>query len=64
MIRVGEKLLQKHGPRKPIILACILVMSGIMLMTLTFLPNTFYTIFVVIGFTSVWNWKKYIQRTG
>jgi|SRR4051812_45165916 DHA2 family multidrug resistance protein-like MFS transporter len=51
MIRVGEKLLQKHGPRKPIILACILVMSGIMLMTLTFLPNTFYTIFVVIGFT-------------
>ena len=51
MIRVGEKLLQKHGPRKPIITACILVMSGILLMTLTFLPNTFYTIFVVIGFT-------------
>ncbi|MBB6444137.1 MFS transporter [Bacillus benzoevorans] len=51
MIRVGEKLLQKHGPRKPIIIACILVMSGIMLMTLTFLPNTLYTILVVIGFT-------------
>ena len=51
MIRVGEKLLQKYGPRKPNILACILVMSGIMLMTLTFLPNTFYTIFVVIGLT-------------
>ena len=51
MIRVGEKLLQKHGPRKPIIIACILVMSGIMLMTLTFLPNLFYTIVVVIGFT-------------
>ena len=51
MIRVGEKVLQKHGPRKPIILACILVMFGVSLMTLTFLPNTLYTILVVIGFT-------------
>ena len=51
MIRVGEKLLQKHGPRKPMIIACILVISGIALMTLTFLPNLMYTIVVVIGFT-------------
>ena len=51
MIRVGEKLLQKHGPRKPIILACVLVMTGIALMTFTFLPNLFYSIFVAIGFT-------------
>ncbi len=51
MIRVGEKLLQKNGPRKPMIIACILVISGILLMTLTFLPNLMYTIVVIIGFT-------------
>ena len=28
MIRVGEKFLQKSGPRKPMILACILVILG------------------------------------
>lgn len=51
MIRVGEKLLQKSGPRKPMILACILVITGIMLMTLTFLPNSIYSVVVFIGFT-------------
>lgn len=51
MIRVGEKLLQRHGPRKPIVISCISLMTGIMLMTFTFLPNTLYTIFVIIGFT-------------
>ena len=33
------------------ILACILVIAGIMLMTLTFLPNSIYSIVVFIGFT-------------
>ena len=51
MIRVGEKFLQRSGPRKPMVLACILVIIGIMLMTLTFLPNLTYTIVVIIGFT-------------
>ena len=51
MIRVGEKFLQKSGPRKPMVIACILVIVGIMLMTLTFLPNLLYTIVVIIGFT-------------
>ena len=51
MIRVGEKLLQRSGPRKPMILACILVIAGIMLMTLTILPNSIYSIVVFIGFT-------------
>ena len=51
MIRVGEKFLQKSGPRKPMVIACILVTIGIMLMTLTFLPNLLYTIVVIIGFT-------------
>ena len=48
---LGEKFLQKSGPRKPMVIACILVTIGIMLMTLTFLPNLLYTIVVIIGFT-------------
>ncbi|MGX2958473.1 MFS transporter [Peribacillus sp. JNUCC 23] len=51
MIRVGEKVLQRNGPRKPMILACLLVMAGIMLMTLTILPNSVYSVVVFIGFT-------------
>lgn len=51
MIRVGEKILQRSGPRKPMILACLLVMAGIMLMTLTMLPNLIYSAVVFIGFT-------------
>ncbi|MFJ7977042.1 MFS transporter [Peribacillus sp. NPDC096379] len=51
MIRVGEKVLQRNGPRKPMILACLLVMAGIMLMTLTILPNAIYSVVVFIGFT-------------
>ncbi len=51
MIRVGEKFLQKSGPRKPMVVACILVIIGILLMTLTFLPNLAYTIVVIVGFT-------------
>ena len=51
MIRVGEKILQRSGPKKPMILACILVIAGIMLMTLTMLPNSIYSIVVFIGFT-------------
>jgi DHA2 family multidrug resistance protein-like MFS transporter len=51
MIRVGEKLLQKQGPRKPMILASTLVVIGIALMTFTMLPNMLYSIVVFIGFT-------------
>lgn len=51
MIRVGEKLLQKIGPRKPMVLAACLVAFGISLMLLTFLPNGIYSIIVFIGFT-------------
>ena len=51
MIRVGEKILQRSGPRKPMVLACLLVMAGIMLMTLTILPNSIYSVVVFIGFT-------------
>ena len=51
MIRVGEKFLQKSGPRKPMIQACFLVIIGMLLMTLTMLPNSIYSIVVFIGFT-------------
>jgi len=51
MIRVGEKLLQKQGARKPMVLASSLVVVGILLMTFTSLPNTLYSIVVFIGFT-------------
>lgn len=51
MIRVGEKILQRSGPRKPMVLACLLVIAGIMLMTLTMLPNSIYSVVVFIGFT-------------
>ena len=51
MIRVGEKILQRSGPRKPMVLACLLVIAGIMLMTLTILPNSIYSVVVFIGFT-------------
>ena len=50
-IRVGEKFLQRSGPRKPMVVASILVVVGIMLMTLTFLPNAIYSVVVFIGFT-------------
>ena len=43
MIRVGEKLLQKQGPRKPMVLACYFSGVGIMLMTFTM--STKYTLF-------------------
>ena len=51
MIRVGEKLLQKQGARKPMVLASSLVVVGIVLMTFTMLPNILYSIVVFIGFT-------------
>jgi DHA2 family multidrug resistance protein-like MFS transporter len=51
MIRVGEKILQRSGPRKPMVLASSLVVIGIVLMTFTSLPNSIYSIVVFIGFT-------------
>ena len=36
-IRVGEKLLQKMGPRKPMLIGCWITAAGILLTTFTFL---------------------------
>src|SRR5690606_38133238 len=50
-IRVGEKLLRKFGPRKPMIWGSIIVvLSILMLMPTHFLIND-YKIMVVIAFT-------------
>lgn len=50
MIRVGEKILQKTGARKPMIWGSILTAIGVGMMGLTFLPGLTYTIIVFIGF--------------
>ncbi|EUJ28501.1 major facilitator family transporter protein [Listeria floridensis FSL S10-1187] len=50
MIRVGEKLLQKIGARKPMIFGSLITAIGIAMMALTFLPDVLYIIFVFIGY--------------
>jgi len=42
MIRVGEKVLQKIGAKKPMILGTVMTGAGVALMALTFLPDTSY----------------------
>lgn len=50
MIRVGEKLLQKMGAKKPMMWGSLITTVGIAMMGLTFLPALPYTIVVFIGF--------------
>lgn len=50
MIRVGEKLLQKHGSRKPMITGSLITAIGIALMSFTFVPGFLYTLLVFVGF--------------
>ena len=50
-IRIGEKLLQKMGPRKPMLLGCSITGLGILLTTFTFLLAKEYIISAFIGFT-------------
>ncbi|MFC7366368.1 MULTISPECIES: MFS transporter [Bhargavaea] len=50
MIRVGEKILQRVGAKKPMLWGNILTVIGVGLMGLTFLPDLGYTIVVIIGF--------------
>ena len=50
-IRVGEKLLQKMGPRKPMLIGCWITAAGISLTTFTFLLAREYLIAAFIGFT-------------
>ena len=50
-IRVGEKLLQKMGPRKPMWMGCAITATGILLTAFTFLLASQYMIVAFIGFT-------------
>ena len=50
-IRIGEKLLQKMGPRKPMLLGCSITGLGILLTTFTFLLAKEYIITAFFGFT-------------
>lgn len=50
MIRVGERLLQKLGARKPMIWATFIGGFGMSLAGMTMLPDTAYVIVVFIGF--------------
>ncbi|MCE4956638.1 MFS transporter [Macrococcoides caseolyticum] len=50
MIRVGEKILQKMGAKKPMLLGTLIVIIGVALISLTFLPEKIYIISCVIGY--------------
>lgn len=50
-IRVGEKLLQRWGPRRPMLLGCWITAAGILLTTFTFLLARQYVVVAFVGFT-------------
>ncbi|UDI77544.1 MFS transporter [Staphylococcus taiwanensis] len=50
MIRVGEKLLQKQGAKKPLLTGSGFAFLGLILLSLTFLPNIAYIISSIIGY--------------
>jgi len=50
-IRIGEKLLQRMGPRKPMLIGCWITAAGILLTTSTFLLAREYLIAAFVGFT-------------
>jgi len=50
-IRIGEKLLQRMGPRKPMLLGAAITACGILLTTFTFLLASQYMVAAFIGFT-------------
>ena len=50
MIRVGEKMLQKMGARKPMIWATFIASIGMSMTAMTFLPDVIYFITVFVGF--------------
>ena len=50
-IRVGEKLLQKMGARKPMLMGCAITATGILLTTVTFLLAGQYMVVAFAGFT-------------
>lgn len=49
-IRMGEKLLRKYGPRKPMLWGCISLLLGILLMTPTNIMADQYMVLMSIGY--------------
>jgi len=50
-IRIGEKLLQRMGARKPMLMGCAITGVGILLTTFTFLLASQYMVVAFVGFT-------------
>jgi DHA2 family multidrug resistance protein-like MFS transporter len=50
-IRVGEKLLQRLGARRPMLMGCAITAAGVLLTTFTFLRAQPYMIIAFVGFT-------------
>lgn len=50
-IRVGEKLLQRFGPRRPMIWGCVIVAATVVLLLPTNLLLSTYTVLAVLAFT-------------
>lgn len=50
-IRVGEKLLQRFGHRRPMLWGCIITGIGILMCSMTFVLTEQYIVLSVIGFT-------------
>lgn len=50
MIRVGEKLMQRTGAKKPMVWGSLITLIGVAMMAFTFLPDLIYTIIVFVGF--------------
>lgn len=50
MIRVGEKILQALGPKRPLLMGSGITALGLVLLSLTFLPEPWYITSSVIGY--------------
>ena len=50
-IRVGEKLLQRFGPRKPMIWGCLVVLASILLLMATHTMQWQYTVLAVVAYS-------------
>ena len=50
MIRVGEKILQAQGAKRPLLFGSAFTFIGLLLLSLTFLPDIWYIISSVVGY--------------
>ncbi|SGX44451.1 integral membrane efflux protein [Staphylococcus argenteus] len=50
MIRVGEKILTQFGPKRPLLLGSGFTVIGLILLSLTFLPEMWYVVSSILGY--------------